>query len=118
MRGGDYSPLATIDARTKEGALVRRVKAELTALVGGNPTHDQAMLIDRTAIITLHLAQLDRKIMAGEDLTLHDSNQYIAWANLHRRNLAQLGTGRAEPPEDPFAQFRSVVAGITEARAP
>jgi hypothetical protein len=55
---GPYSrplALAKLDGRTREAALVRRVRAELTAHVGGNPTFPQRMLIDRAAVLALRM---------------------------------------------------------------
>lgn len=67
------------------------VRADLTAHVGGNPTAVQRALIERAAILTLRVKQLDAKIIAGEALTLHDSNFLIAWNNALRRTLVALG---------------------------
>lgn len=91
---GPYSrpvALAKLDGRTREAALMRRVRAELTAHCGGNPNAVQRALIERAAILSLRVAQLDAKIVAGEALTLHDSNFALAWNNALRRTLAALG---------------------------
>jgi hypothetical protein len=111
---GPYSgplTLAKLDGRTREAALMRRVRAELTAHCGGNPNAVQRALIERAAILSLRVAQLDAKIVAGEALTLHDSNFALAWNNALRRTLAALGLepARAEPL-DPMAALRAHVA--------
>lgn len=65
---GAYSrpfTLAKLDGRTREAALMRRVRAELTAYVGGSPTFPQRSLIDRAAILALRMAQIDEKIIGG-----------------------------------------------------
>jgi hypothetical protein len=99
---GPYSrplALAKLDGRTREAALMRRVRAELTGHVGGNPTFPQKCLIERAAVLALRMAQIDQKIMTGEDLTTHDNNHAIAWHNAYRRVLTSLGLEPATPPD-------------------
>jgi hypothetical protein len=93
--------LAKLDGRTKEAALIRKVKAELTAHCGGNPTFPQKMMIDRAAILALRIAQIEAKIVAGESLTLHDSNFAIAWFNAYRRTLTAIGLEPASVDKTP-----------------
>src|SRR5436309_1690459 len=68
------SGLAKLDGSTREALLIARVRAELRAHVGGNPNPVQRALIERAALLSLRVAQLDAKILAGETLTLHDNN--------------------------------------------
>src|SRR5437879_5746590 len=82
--------LIKIDGRTKEAALMRRVRAELTAHVGGRPTVVQRALIERCVWLSLRLVLLDRKIASGRDFTQIDSNTYLAWSNSYTRTLARL----------------------------
>jgi hypothetical protein len=79
---------------------MRRVRAELTAHVGGNPSAVQRALIERAVILSLRVAQIDAKILSGDGLTLHDSNFALAWNNALRRTLAALGVepAAARPP--------------------
>lgn len=119
---GTYSrpaTLAKLDGRTKEAALMRWVRAELLAHVGGRPTFPQSLLIDRAAVLALRLTQIEAKMLSGEVLTLHDNNHAIAWHNAFRRTIAALGlapaaaqsldameairrhVAAAEPPETP-----------------
>jgi hypothetical protein len=90
---GPYSclyKLAKLDGRTREAALVRRVREELLAHVGQRPTITQRLLIDRAAILSLRLAQIDRRIFADETLTILDNNQTVAWQNALTRVLVAL----------------------------
>jgi hypothetical protein len=100
---GPYSrPLALrkLDGRTREAALMRRVRAELTAHVGGKPNFPQRVLIERAAVLALRIAQIEAKIVAGEMLTQHDNNYAIAWHNAYRRTIAAIGLepAAAKPP--------------------
>lgn len=97
-RLGPYSrapALSAIDMRSKEGRVLRKVRAELSAHVG-NPSATQRILIERAAVLSLQIAMLDAKHAAG-GLTPHDAGQYLAWTNALTRLMRQLGLkGAAE----------------------
>jgi hypothetical protein len=103
--------LAKIDQRTREAALLRRVREELTAHVGGNPSAVERVLIERCCWVQLRLAMLDKKLASGRDFTEIDSNVYLAWANTLARTLVRLGVKPAatRPPTlaDLFPNDRS-----------
>ena len=82
--------LAKVDGRTEHAAVMRRVRAELTAHVGGHPTAIQRALIERIVWLSLKLAMLDKKLATGKDFTEVDSNTYLAWNNSLVRTLARL----------------------------
>lgn len=91
---GPYSrfhAIAEIDQRTKEAQLMCRVRDELTAHVGGRPSAVERLLIERATMLSLRVAQIDIKIMAGEVLTLHDNQHALSWNNALRRTLSELG---------------------------
>ncbi len=99
---GPYSrptALAKLDGRTREARLLRQVRSELTAHVGGNPSAVERRLIERAAWLTLRADQLEAKIEDGGGLTDHDTRQYLAWSNGLARTLARLGLkgARAAP---------------------
>jgi hypothetical protein len=99
-RIGPYSRLPAIveiDQRTKEAQLMRRVRDELTAHVGGNPSATERILIERAVMLSLRCAQLDIKIMSGEVLTQHDNSHALAWNNGLRRCLVDLGLQARAP---------------------
>jgi hypothetical protein len=77
---------------------MQQVRKDLTSHCGGNPSVTQRLLIDRAAILTLKVAQIDRRILTGESLTLHDSNYALAWNNALRRTLTALGVKSADSP--------------------
>ena len=68
-----------------------RVREELTAHVGGNPSFPQRMLIERCAVLTLRLALADQRIIDGELLPLHADQWLCAWQNSLTRTLVALG---------------------------
>jgi hypothetical protein len=91
-----------VDGRTRAAALLRRVRRELTEFVGPNPTVTQRMMIDRAVILSLRLAQLDRKIVAEEHFTILDNNQYLAWSNSLSRLLDKLGRNTGKRTSAPL----------------
>ena len=96
---GPYSSahtLSNLDGRTREAKLLRRVRSELTAHVGGKPSATQRMLIERAATLALHVETLDRKVLQGGVMSEHDSRTYLAWSNSLTRTLRELGLGKPQ----------------------
>jgi hypothetical protein len=108
-RVGPYSragALATVDGRTKAARFLRETRRQLTAHVGGTPSATQSVLIERAAMLRLHLAQLDEKALAaGGSLTDHDSRQYLAWSNSLDRAMRTLGIHGAPAPAPSLAAY-------------
>lgn len=94
------SGIANLDGRTREAKLVRTIRAELTAHVGGSPSAVQRALIEQAAQIKLRLATMDRKFAETGEQTEHDSRVYLAWSNSLARLMKQLGLEAArEKPQ-------------------
>jgi hypothetical protein len=92
------STLAKLDGRTRESRLMREVRAELVAHVGGNPSATQRVLIERAVQLNLQIALLDAKQASG-GYTEHDARAYLAWTNTLTRLMRQLGMkGAIERP--------------------
>jgi hypothetical protein len=88
--------LAKLDQRTKEARLVREMRAELIAHVGGAPSATQRALIDQAVSLKLHIALMDRRAAEnGGAMGEAAGRQYLAWANAFSRLLRQLGTKAA-----------------------
>jgi hypothetical protein len=85
---------------------MERVRRDLTAHIGGNPTAPQRMLIERAAILTLRLSKLDQKIIDDASFTLHDNNHAVAWSNALTKCMKTLGVNRpvVPPAFDEFAR--------------
>jgi hypothetical protein len=88
--------LAKVDGRTREARLMRRVAANLRAHVGGSPSAVQEQLIQRAAMLTLHVALFDRRALEGDGLSERDSRSYLAYANGLARILKLLGLKSAD----------------------
>lgn len=110
------SAIAVLDGRTKEAALLRKVRADLTAHVGGNPSATQRMLIDRAARLTLHCELFERRLIESGPLSERDGRDYLAYSNALGRTLALLGmkpaTAAPPSPEQLFRGARSQGQGV------
>jgi len=54
----------------------------------------QLLLVERTAMMLTRLYYLDNRILMDDEFGQLDNNQYIAWQNAVRRNLAELEATR------------------------
>jgi len=88
--------LAKLDGRTREARLVRSVRADLTAHVGGHPSATQTALIERAVQLTLRVAAMDRKYARTGAMTDHDTRTYLAWSAGLARLLRALGLDPAK----------------------
>ena len=85
------------DGRSAEARLLRRTREALTKHVGGKPTATQRAMIDRAAMLTLHLARMDVRAIEAGDFSDHASRQYLGWSNTLTRTLARLGMDATDP---------------------
>jgi hypothetical protein len=91
---GPYSRHARLskqDGRTREARLVKSLREELNAHVGGKPSVTEELLISQACDLQLRIAVMNRKFMATGVFTEHDSRTFLAWNNSLARLLRQLG---------------------------
>ena len=105
--------LAKVDGRTREAAILSRVRADLTEHMGGNPNIVQKMLIERCAWLAVRLALLDKKIERGEGFTQIDSNTYLAWHNSLVRTLDRLVIDDKRSRNGSRSSLSTVMAELT-----
>jgi hypothetical protein len=100
------------DHRSADGRLMRRTREALARHCGGQPSATQAGLIDRAAWLTLYVARLDEKAIAGGGVhSDHDAKQYLAYSNSLTRTLRQLGLeGAIDKPPSPRQALERVYA--------
>jgi hypothetical protein len=106
--------LFQLDKRSREYRLMRQIRKDLTEHVGGRPNPLQRMLIERAVVLSLRVAMIDQKIVAGEILTQMDNNQALAWNNALRRTLVSLGV---QPAAAPAPSLNDVLSDIAARRA-
>jgi hypothetical protein len=93
-----------LDGRTKEAALMRGVREDLVRHLGNSPSAVQSRLIDRIAMLSLHVALFDKRALESGGLSERDSRSYLAYSNSLSRCLRQLGLQPAASPADPLDQ--------------
>src|SRR5260370_1063767 len=84
--------LLKLDGRTREAALMRRIRDDMVEHLGGEAhvSAVQRLVVDRLAITTLRLSLYDRKLIEGS-LTDHDGRIYGALHNSFRLLVKELG---------------------------
>jgi hypothetical protein len=101
--------LVSIDARTKEAALMRQVRDELTRYCGGNPNAVQRTIIERCCWLQLRIALMDRKLTEGT-FTQIDSNVYLAWVGSLARTISRLRPRKEDAPGALKQRLDTIVA--------
>jgi len=91
--------LMKLDGRSRHARVLKKVRADLIAHIGGNPTVTQLSLIERAAWSTLHMALMDDRMLHDGALDERAARQYLAWSNTHARIMKSLGLDgvQAEP---------------------
>jgi len=82
-----------IDARTREGKTIIAARGALISAIGGDPTPQESILIDRVIFKMLRctlyeMATLQGKTNGGSD------HIYLAWSNSLRLDLQAIGLDR------------------------
>jgi hypothetical protein len=93
---GQRRGIVRVDARTREGRLLRDVRKALLEHLGPNPTVVQRSMVERAAWLELKCALLDQKIISQTDTTF-DSATYLSWVGHLRRLYQALGIARPAP---------------------
>ena len=79
-----------IDGRSWQGRLLRETKDKLKASAGGLPAALAPMAIERAAMLTLYLAELDRKALASGGMGEAMMREYLALSDALSRAMDQL----------------------------
>jgi hypothetical protein len=91
-------PVGWVDCRTKEGRLLRDIRAKLVRHVGGTPTPIQEELIERAARLSLRLAQLDEQGPMTGAHGRRDMRHYLELQHEYRATLTTLEAPRGTSP--------------------
>jgi hypothetical protein len=122
-RVGPYSrlDLPTFSGKTREGAFLRGVRAELVKHVGGRPSATQSALIEAAAQLRLRISLMDRRFSETRTQTEHDSRTYLAWVGSLGRLMQRLdGLQPAPTPKDkrPFWEQMHTPPDLVNEAAP
>jgi hypothetical protein len=102
--------LAKLDGRRKEARLMRAMRDELIAHIGGAPSVVERRLIDRAAVLALRLAIMDARAPDGR-LSEKDAREYMCWNNGYARMLQTLGLKPSPPPKKSVDEMLAEIRG-------
>ena len=100
--------LAGVVSTSQEGKLLRAIRTDLMRHVGGSPSALQRILIERAAMLSLHIARMDVVVLKNEEMSDQASMRYLSWNNALTRTLCALGLEpppSVSPKPDAFAVF-------------
>ena len=109
--------LSLLDQRSREYRLLRRIRDELVAHVGGKPSAVEIALIERAAQLQLRLAIFDARFVEKGDMSDHDVRTYLAWSNSLTRTLGELGLDAKPKPAKTLAEHLAEKAAQAAAQA-
>ena len=94
---GAYRNLTALDGRTKEARIIAEVEAALVNSLGGDPSPQQCLLIQRIAVKSLRCYLSEREFLRNRSQSRLETD-YLSWANSLRADLQLLGLERRAKP--------------------
>jgi hypothetical protein len=88
------SSLAAVDGRTLVGRILKQVRSELVAHLGGDPSVAELLLIENAAMKSARVALLSQKLAEGGEIAPGADHHVLAWSNSLRLDLMALGLQR------------------------
>ena len=88
-------PSQALDRRTAAHRHVADVKARLADFVGGNPTEAEKEIIDRCAMLSLQISQMERFVSEGGSLGEDNPAHYIAFTKAYCEIFQYAAAARA-----------------------
>ena len=82
------------DGRTWQGKLQRHIESVLSAALGGDPTPQQVLLIQRLAVKALRCTCLEAEILSKSEVSEETEKRYLRWSRELRNDLVLLGLQR------------------------
>ena len=95
---GSYQQLHQLDQRTKEARIINEVEATLSTALGGCPSPQQVILIQRIAVKSLRCFLAEQQILGNGNGKRQEilERDYLSWTNSLRADLQLLGMKRVE----------------------
>jgi len=95
---GSYQSLHQLDQRTKEARIINEVESTLGTALGGSPSPQQVILIQRIAVKSLRCFLAEREILRNGNGERQETleRDYLSWTNSLRADLQLLGMKRVE----------------------
>ena len=90
-----------MDGRTREAKAIHQIQAELVTALGGDPTPQQTILLQRIAVKSLRCFLSEVEILkCNSDGQKRErlEHDYLSWSNSLRADLSLLGLERRARP--------------------
>ena len=105
VRSGVWSDLRDVDGRTQLGRLMRDTRADLVNALGGDPTPQEVLLIERVVFMAAKCALFEQAALTGKDGSPASDAYYLSWAANVRRTLQVLGLSRRARPVQTLQEY-------------
>ena len=94
------------DKRTIEGRALGQIEAALVTALGGDPSPQQLLIVQRVSIKALRCALLEKELVrTGCRLSRSTEKQYLAFSRSMREDLRTLGLKRQSKPVQGLASY-------------
>jgi hypothetical protein len=104
VKHGAYGDLSkrNLDQRSKLARALREVEGELVDAVGGDPSPQEKILIDRVVFKLARVTLFEAETLTGGNGA---DEHYLAWSNSIRLDLQAIGLKRAPKPVPSLQEF-------------
>jgi len=97
MSHGSYQSLDRVDGRTREAKILHEVEAALVTALGGDPSPQETIMIQRISVKSLRCFLSECEILkcsSDGQRRARLEQDYLSWANSLRADLSLLGLAR------------------------
>ena len=95
VRHGGYRQLRQLDGRSREAKIIREIQAALVDALGGDPSPQRILILQRASVKALRCAAMEHAILSrGGDVPDSLQNDYLRWSRELRSDLLALGLDR------------------------
>lgn len=103
VRHGAY--LQRVDGRTRFGKAQRQIEAALVGALGGDPSPQEIIILQRAAMKTIRCWTIERELLSNKAAAFTLEAHYLRWARELREDLKALGLKRQPKPVEDLETY-------------
>lgn len=104
-----------LDGRSRFGKAVTQLRKSLISDLGGDPSTQESLIVDRVVFKVLRLCSFESHILKTQGMeSERQSREYLAMSNSLRLDLMAIGLERRERDITPLSQRLAALAGQSE----
>ena len=103
VKHGAY--IARFDRRSRAGRCLSQIESELVAALGGSPSPQQILILQRAAVKAVRCALLEKELIKQGGLSCFVEKHYLAFSRSLREDLRCLGLQRQERPVQELTEY-------------